>query len=370
MRLVSLLNLRHTCGRCGAFVLLIAIALGVPGGCDREPDSVAGETVGPVRQSATRGPVTLTVSSDVGELAVGDPLGLTVDVVVDPGVEISMPAFEETIGPFDILQRSTPPDVPDGDKRRWTHRYLLSTFDSGQLQIPEITIGYIDGRGDRSAAAGVAEPVESELTVEPLTIVVTSVLADDFDPTAIRDIRGVVDIPLERSPWAIWGPVVGVLVIVLGLSAVWLLARRRRRGMEQAAPPEPPAHVWAVQRLDELAVRQLPQRGEVQEYYSCLSDVVRQYIERRFGLMAPERTTDEFLREIERGDLLKPAHRGMLTGFLRAADMVKFALHRPPVSEGDEAMAAARSFVRETAGMESGSPDQPDDGREAGEGAA
>ena len=64
--------------------------------------------------------------------------------------------------------------------------------------------------------------------------------------------------------------------------------------------------------------------------------------------MAPERTTEEFLREARLHPALSDDHRALLAGFLRAADMVKFAKHRPDVAEGEEAMRAARRLVTET----------------------
>jgi hypothetical protein len=64
--------------------------------------------------------------------------------------------------------------------------------------------------------------------------------------------------------------------------------------------------------------------------------------------MAPERTTDEFIREMRDHPVLTDAQQCLLTGFLRAADMVKFALHRPPRDESEEALVTARMFVQET----------------------
>jgi hypothetical protein len=85
------------------------------------------------------------------------------------------------------------------------------------------------------------------------------------------------------------------------------------------------------------------------EYYFRLADIVRGYIERRFGLLAPERTTEEFLREARQDRSLTAEQKDMLGRFLRAADLVKFALHRPEPAEAASALAAARRFVTETA---------------------
>jgi hypothetical protein len=90
-----------------------------------------------------------------------------------------------------------------------------------------------------------------------------------------------------------------------------------------------------------------------------LSDIVRQYIERRFGLMAPEQTTEEFLRDAGRNRALEDRHREMLASFLRAADMVKFALHMPTRGDADAAMAAANVFVDQTTPVDVDPSQQP-----------
>ncbi len=64
--------------------------------------------------------------------------------------------------------------------------------------------------------------------------------------------------------------------------------------------------------------------------------------------MAPEQTTEEFLRELQRDTALNVGHKELLANFLRASDMVKFALHRPSPGDCEEAFNSAGAFVRET----------------------
>ena len=74
---------------------------------------------------------------------------------------------------------------------------------------------------------------------------------------------------------------------------------------------------------------------------------------------APDRTTEEFIREMRAHPRLAEEHQRLLGGFLRSADLVKFALHRPPAEECGLAMATARRFVDETAAREaSGTADR------------
>ncbi|UCD75934.1 MAG: hypothetical protein JSV91_03240 [Phycisphaerales bacterium] len=332
--------------RAIAIAVLVLACVGFSAGCESrtQPSSAGGD--GAVERTAERGPVRMSVRADRSEVSVGDAIEMLVEVVAEPGVDVEMPVLEDTLSPFEVRDRRTPPDIPDGDKRRWTHQYTLCTFDSGDLEIPPLTVRFTDRRVRSDDEESQGEPVSSDLVSEPVRIHVDSALAAEFDPAAYRDIKDAVDVPVDRQFPYTWAIVIGAALIILIILTLILL---RRRKTAEAAPVALPAHVWALGQLDGLADERLLQRGSIQEFYFRLSSIVRQYIERRFALMAPERTTDEFLREAGRSQALRGEHKNMLAGFLRAADMVKFALHMPPVEEGDSAMVAARSFIEQTA---------------------
>ena len=75
---------------------------------------------------------------------------------------------------------------------------------------------------------------------------------------------------------------------------------------------------------------------------------MRTYVELRFGLRAPELTTEEFLREARQGGELTAEHRDLLTGFLESCDRVKFAGYRPEDDESLATLRAARAFIDDT----------------------
>ena len=100
----------------------------------------------------------------------------------------------------------------------------------------------------------------------------------------------------------------------------------------------------------------LIEAGEFHPFYVRLSDIVRRYVEERFGLMAPQRSTPEFLREARGSSALSDDHQDLLARFLRAADMVKFALHVPAAADAEGALTAARGFVEDTMPSEPGAP--------------
>jgi len=158
-------------------------------------------------------------------------------------------------------------------------------------------------------------------------------------------LRDPVDIP--TGAWKRWAVAIAGVALCLGF-VLWLMRRR------SAAPPPPPlpADQWALREIERLEAERLPERGEVDGFFVRLSDVVRTYIERRFGIAAPEQTTQEFLRAAGRHPDLAGGHERTLAQFLRTADMVKFAAQRPAGTECGRALDAMRGFVRATAPAE------------------
>jgi hypothetical protein len=155
----------------------------------------------------------------------------------------------------------------------------------------------------------------------------------------LRDIKPPVEIP---SGWAwLWWTVGAILVGVL----VWAAWRywRKQRSLVPVTPPVP-AHVRAKQKLQEaLALISQPR-----PFCILVSDTVRQYLEERFDFRAPERTTEEFLHELQATNLLTPDQKRSLGEFLRRCDLVKFARYEPHEPELQDLHDSALRLVEET----------------------
>lgn len=110
-----------------------------------------------------------------------------------------------------------------------------------------------------------------------------------------------------------------------------------------------PAHALALAALAQLQQQDLIGQQRIEAFYVRLSTILRRYIELRFGLRAPEQTTEEFLTSALATGGLIALHRDLLDTFLQHCDLVKFARHRPAPGDMEEAFESAKNFVEHTA---------------------
>ena len=284
----------------------------------------------PLSVETTEAGVTLRVSTANSEIRVGDPLRVLVEV--DRGVDtsVTMPNFSKNVGNFEV-RASAPLAKNPAFPERVAEQLTLITFESGEkIQVPPFEVIVRDGAGK-----------EITLKSPPLDIAVQSRLEGQFNPAVFRDIKDAVDVPLETQ-WA-WIIGVCVLIAVLSIGAYRWWFHKPSGPVYIEAP-----HERALRELDELAARQLPNKGLVLDFYVLLSDTVRHYVEGRFGICAPEQTTKEFLASARHHPQIIDDHQRLLASFLRAADMVKYAAQRPGPNECDRGLDAARGFVQES----------------------
>ena len=259
---------------------------------------------------------------------VGEAIPFVLTVAVARGIALSPPTIAASFGPFttEAVSQSTQ-GTAEGSV--FTCRFVARTYETGALETAPLEIAYTDATG-----------ATKTLTLAPARVEVMSIVGEAFDPAVFRDIKGPIDIATV-SWW--WWALTGTGLTAAAIAG-WLLWRHRRAVAARSLPP----HEWAMQSLAALELDGLVAKGQLHAYWVRLSDIVRQYIERRFEIAAPEQTTKEFLASVGNHPAIGAEHRHLLTDFLRAADMVKFAAHQPAATECARGLAAARGFVEDT----------------------
>jgi len=288
-----------------------------------------------VQKTNQSGPVTAVVKLSPKEPRLGDRLTLTLEVTADQGVEVRMPAFGEALGMFAILDYAPKTTKTDDAKTVYAQRYTLDSPMSGVRTVPPLRIEFVDSRNNGDGEI-------HELLTDKITVKVESVVDDQALAKGLRP-------PRPKLPKHLAGQSGMIAAIAGGLAALAAIAGlifwQRKRMVRQIRLS---AFDKAMKRLRKIEEAGIPEGEEVDQWYVELSGIIRLYIEERYGLKAPELTTQEFIQAAGASTELKKDHKLLLGKFLEQCDRVKFAEYRPGKTESMQAVESAKRFLEET----------------------
>jgi len=317
-------------------MLLCCGVLWLCAGWGKSPDGKTNKAQFEIDKNYERGPLTVHVRADKAKMTIAETVLLELEAAVEPGYEVRMPKVDKVLESFGIVDWDNLGDKLDPNNRVIsTYQYRLEPFLSGTYPIPAFTFEFYD--------ANSTEDKKYELTTEPIDIEVTSLLGEQRAELKIDDIEDVLEMPRQASYTWVWGLVV---VAVAAAAGLWLYLRRKR--VKELVRIFRPAHEIAYERLRALVKKDLVGAGRIKEFYERISDILRHYIEHRFSLKAPERTTEEFLAELANTDVLPAAEKQRLGEFLKHCDLVKFAKHNPTTQQIQETFDLVKDFIEKT----------------------
>ncbi|MEI6970600.1 MAG: BatD family protein [bacterium] len=318
-----------------AMVLCLVACVSCSGGKNTE---VAPAAAG-IERKVERGPVTAIVKLDKNEISIADKVNLTIEVRAKEDCDIELPPVGDKLEQFSIADyRTSQPKLEDNNEVVTRRIYVLEPFLSGDYVIKPFRISF--------RKKGEAADVKHEMETEEVTVKVKSLLPETVKALKINDIAPPASLPgnLRPAAWVLGLSAIGLLAVAMAVVAWRLIRRAGRPGVQPVVLP----HELAYSRLQALVDEDLVGKGQVKAFYQRISDILRHYIEDRFGLHAPERTTEEFLGELGSGGSLVLQHKVLLKGFLVNCDMVKFAEHQPGPPDIQATFDSCRRFIAET----------------------
>ncbi|HOK38046.1 MAG: hypothetical protein WHW07_06825 [Bacteroidales bacterium] len=146
-----------------------------------------------------------------------------------------------------------------------------------------------------------------------------------------------------------------ILLLILAIVGITYLIKKQSGKIKTQIfriKPEEPAHVIALRKLEEIRKEKLWSKGQIKEYHTMLSDTIREYIDKRFGINSPEMTTTETLETLENIQSLSSDNIQILKQILELADAVKFAKYQALQHENNLALDNAFNFVNNTKEIE------------------
>lgn len=282
--------------------------------------------------------VTVDAKIDSPRIFIGQQVGITVEVSADAGKNVEFAHYDslqQMIPGVEVLKISEPDTqlLNDGKRMVLTQRYLVTSFDSALYYIPPMTVK-VDGKDYRS---------KTNLALKVLTV--------NVDTMKVDSIFGFKPEMAPAFSWDDWKPIIWMCLVLLLLTAVLVYVVIRlitnkpiihRIKLRQHIAP----HKVAMQKIAQIKEDNLVQSEDSKEYYTQLTDTLRQYIAERFKFNAMEMTSSEIIEHLQAEndeDALRE-----LRELFQTADLVKFAKYTTLINENDRNLVTAVEYINQT----------------------
>jgi hypothetical protein len=286
-------------------------------------------------RAQAQGEARVTARISAAQIAVGDQVKLFLEAQNNPSAgRLQWANIPDSVNGLEIIEKGKIDTVTSGSFVTYRQRLIITGFDSGMFQVPSLVFSVF--KPDGSAPL--------ELRSDSFQLLVQTLAVDTTK--AFKPIKGIIFVKTTWMDYLVYIIIGGLIVLVLAVIGVYLWKNKKP---EPPKPPKPaePLYDRTMRLLDELDAKQLWQKNKVKDYYVELTDIVRGYIEERFGTKAMELTTDELLTKVRHTkDLM--AYYERLSMILTTADLAKFAKAQPLPQEHVDAMEHAKTFVNQT----------------------
>lgn len=298
--------------------------------------------ISPLVSLANVGPISLKASLDSAHIIMGKQTTLHIEIVDNNGVNGALPILDADtiIAEIEVISKSQADTIDlENNRRQINQDIIIQSFDSGLYTIPPIQ--YIVGKDTFKA--------------NPLALKVIPVSVD-----SLQTIHGQADVIYPNSRWYdflpdfitdYWGWILVVIIIILGAIFALLLYKKKLPIALTPAQKEIPPYELAIQLLEKLRDEKLCERGQEKEFYTRLTDILRSYIDSRFGINAMEMTTTQIIESLNSNNETVGT-KSYVEQVLEIADFVKFAKVRPLPDDNVKSYNWALQFVKETKPIE------------------
>ncbi len=285
--------------------------------------------------AATAQQIKIESSIDTSQMLIGDQVAVELRAEIADSINLRFPFFKDTIVTgVEVISASEIDTLShEGGMLNLRQRITVTAFDTGAYMLPAGP--FITSRGDTAWGA------KMFLSVNTMAIDTTKGPADIKMPYS-------APITFEEILPYLWMGLVALILIGAGVYGFLYWKRKQLEHRPIIVIPSDPPHIIAYRELDRLKEQKLWQQEKYKLYYSCLGDVLRQYIEHKFQVPALEQTSDELLSAIQQKGIIKSDSFVLLQTVLQTADLAKFAKAQPTAEDNEQNFKNAFDFVSQT----------------------
>lgn len=289
------------------------------------------------------------VSVDRDSLLIGDQISVHIQVEKPREARVEFPVFaDELIEGIEIVDQTVVDSLKkDKEFSILTKSLTITSFDAGKYFVPSMKFPvYYNQQSDT-------------LISERKLLYVNTIEVDTA--AAIKEIKAPYEAPLSFKE------VLPYFLIVLGVAILALLViyiikkRKKNEPIFSRAKPIEPAHIVAIRELNKLKTDKPWQKNRIKEYYSILTDILREYLHRTYDIKTLERTSSEILADLKKAGFDEEELYKLLQNIFWNADLAKFAKYMPLEDENEKCLNDSLYVVEKT------KPDEEEEKENAGE---
>ncbi len=281
--------------------------------------------------------VTVDVSLDSLQLLVGEQTGITLEVSCGAKQKVQMPPFQpghELVRDVEIV-RVLPLDTTllnDGQRVQLTQKYIVTAWDSSFYYLPPMQVT-VDGKRYESKS----------LALKVYTVDVDTLNFDSFFGP-----KDEMEAPFAWEDWraVVWCSLLIALLLIVALVTFVSLKTGKPIIRIIRRKPKVPAHQIALQEIEKIKNERTWAQEDSKEYYTQLTDTLRNYIQERYKFNAMEMTSSEIIERLTEENDEEALNE--LRELFRTADLVKFAKYVTLINENDANLVTALEYINQT----------------------
>lgn len=273
---------------------------------------------------------------DAQQMTVGDQAKLYIEAIVfNKNIKVFWAPIPDSFGKLEVVEKGKIDTIVEGTHTTFRQRLLITGFEAGSYKVPSLAFNVKHPDGN-----------DYVLLTDSFQLNIAAIPVDTTKP--FKPIKNIVAVKTTWLDYIWW--IVGAVVFIGLVAFVVVYFIKNKKAPIPSFILKAPAESLeekALRLLKELEEKELWQKDKIKEYYTDLSDIMRAYLEARFGLTALEQTTDEILAQAKKSRELNKFY-DELASILLTADMAKFAKAKPLPQEHMDCMEETRRLIENT----------------------
>ena len=248
---------------------------------------------------------------DTNTILIGDQIKLNISVELNLNEDYKWPQFTESVyDTVEIISKSDLNETKTENSKRISQQVVLTCFDSGSYYLPPFIFN------ETKKTEGLILKVNSITLNDSVLMMAETSLKIGKDEDLTEKERE----DERRNKWKIFFIILGIILLLVLI--YYLINKYKRDNIILKPKVIIPPHITALNKLQSLKKRKLWQKGEMKEYYSEISLILREYTEERFRFNALELPTSDIEKSL---NAINKNWSRILVSILRKADNIKYA---------------------------------------------